>query len=116
MTTLTPESNGLSPFDGDPFYALGVADAYDEHQAGETLQILLLRADEMLDAAPAQTPVSLYVVGYANTVRRLLNEHIAYVNAEADVAQSWLARKQGRESAALRIRHLRPRRTRRAAA
>ena len=96
MTTMTPEAPAPSPFANDPFYALGVADAYDEYQAGENVHTLVRRADEMLDAAPASMPASLYVVGYGNTVRGLLNGHIAQINAQAEVAHLWLNRTQGR--------------------
>lgn len=101
MTTMTI-APAVSPFANDPFYALGVADAYDEHKAGENVHDLRRRADEMLDAAPHTAgPASLYVVGYANTVIGLLNGHMAQINAQAEVAQTWLARKQGRETAPL---------------
>lgn len=96
MTTMTI-APAVSPFARDPFYALGVADAYDEHQAGENVHTLARRADEMLDAAPTGlVPANLYVCGYANTVRGILNGHIAMTNAQAEVAHRWLNRKQGR--------------------
>ncbi|MEH0490560.1 hypothetical protein QBA78_36500 [Streptomyces scabiei] len=41
--------------------------------------------------------ISLYVVGYATTVIGLVNGHMAQINAQTDVAQTWWARKQGRE-------------------
>ncbi|WP_371099844.1 hypothetical protein [Streptomyces sp. PU_AKi4] len=106
MTAMTPETTTSNPFANDPFYALGTADAYDEHKAGENVHTLLRRAHEMLDAAPlGPTPANLYVCGYANTVRGLLNGHMAQINAQTEVAQTWLARKQGRETSTLHQRN-----------
>lgn len=110
MTTMTIGS-AVSPFASNPFYALGVADAYDEHQAGEDVHTLVRRADQMLDTAPNDTsPANFYVCGYANTVRGILSSHIAQINAQADVAQTWLARRQGRETSTLHTRHRHARR------
>lgn len=95
MTTMTPEALTPSPFASDPFYALGVADAYDEHNAGENVHDLVRRADEMLDVAPTgPVPANLYVCGYANTVRGILNGHIAQINAQTEVAHRWLHRSE----------------------
>jgi hypothetical protein len=114
MTTMTPEATTPNPFARDPFYALGVADAYDEHQAGTDVHTLMRRADEMLDGAPTGlVPANLYVCGYAMTVRGILNGHIAQINAQAEVAQTWLARKQGREHSTLHDTHRRTGRARR---
>lgn len=89
MTTMTIAP--ANPYAADPFYALGVADAYDEHQAGENIHTLKRRADEMLDAAPTdKASVSLYVCGYGNTVAGILNGHIAQINAQTEVAHRWL--------------------------
>lgn len=96
MTTATiaPAANA---FARDPFYALGVADAYDEHRAGTNVHDLKRRAEEMLDAdTRGSLPAELYLFGYANTVIGLMNSHIAQIGAESDVAQTWLSRKQGR--------------------
>ncbi|MFE6412621.1 hypothetical protein ACFVOR_37440 [Streptomyces sp. NPDC057837] len=109
MTTMTPEANTPSPFASDPFYALGVADAYDEHAAGVDIHALKRRADEMLDAAPqGLVPANLYVCGYGNTIASILNGHIAQINAQTEVAQTWLARKQGRETSRLHQAHRHP--------
>lgn len=103
IQTIAP---AVSPFARDPFYAMGVADAYDEHQAGEDVHVLKRRAEEMLDAQPGHSlPADLYTVGYANTVIGLMNGHIAQINAQAEVAQTWLARKQGRETSTLHTRN-----------
>ncbi|MFJ6068993.1 hypothetical protein ACIQHU_38890 [Streptomyces tendae] len=103
VQTFTPPT---SPFARDPFYAMGAADAYDEHHAGLGIHDLLRRADEMLDIpSTGRDSVDLYVCGYGNAVRGLLDSHIAQINAQADVAQTWLARKQGRETSTLHQRH-----------
>ncbi|MEU5741996.1 hypothetical protein ABZ784_28890 [Streptomyces tendae] len=103
VQTFTPPT---SPFARDPFYAMGAADAYDEHHAGHSIHDLLRRADEMLDVpSTGRDSVDLYVCGYGNAVRGLLDSHIAQINAQADVAQTWLARKQGRETSTLHQRH-----------
>jgi hypothetical protein len=97
MTTMTTEATTPNPFANDPFYLLGTADAYDEHAAGENIHDLVRRADEMLDAAPTGlVPANLYVCGYGNTVRGILNGHIAQINAQTEVAHRWLADTQGR--------------------
>lgn len=94
IQTLAP---AVSPFASDPFYAIGVADAYDEYQAGEDIHVLKNRAAQLLDADPGGSiPAELYLVGYANTVIGLVNGHIATVNAQAEVAHHWLDRKKGR--------------------
>jgi hypothetical protein len=101
MTTMTfaPANNA---FARDPFYSLGVADAYDEYQAGETIDTLKRRANELLDAEYPKTqniqPAELYRLGYTNTVIGIFNGHIATVNAQADVSQTWWARKNGRKA------------------
>jgi hypothetical protein len=101
MTTMTLNT-AVSPFARDPFYAMGVADAYDEHKAGDNIHDLKRRAEEMLEAdTGGSIPAELYLVGYANTVIGIMNGHIASINAETEVAQTWLARKQGRETSAL---------------
>ncbi|MET8585686.1 hypothetical protein ABZX39_33185 [Streptomyces collinus] len=97
MTITLPEAPAPSPFATDPFYCLGIADAYDEHQAGENIHTLKRRADEMLDATPIDSvPASLYACGYGNAVAGILNGHIAQINAQTEVAHLWLNRTQGR--------------------
>jgi hypothetical protein len=101
MTTMTfaPANNA---FARDPFYALGVADAYDEYQAGETIDTLKRRANELLDAEYPKTeniqPAELYRLGYVTSIAGILNSHIASVNAQTDVSQTWWARKNGRKA------------------
>lgn len=104
--TIQTLATAVSPFARDPFYALGVADAYDEHRAGEDVHILKRRAEEMLDAdTHGSVPAELYLIGYANTVIGIFNSHVAGIGAETEVAQTWLARKQGRETSTLHTRH-----------
>lgn len=92
----------LSPFASDPFYALGLADAYDESIAGESIDSLKRRAGELLDAEVGDSmPAELYRMGYTQGVIGIANGHIATVNAQCEVAQTWLARKQGRETSPL---------------
>jgi len=103
IQTLTP---AVSPYARDPFYAMGVADAYDEHRAGENVHDLKRRAEEMLDADSRDSvPADLYILGYATTVLGLMNSHIAQTNAESEVAQTWLARKTGRDTSTLHTRN-----------
>ena len=109
MTTMTPETTTPSPFANDPFYCLGVADAYDEYQAGESIDTLKVRASELLDAdypkTPHVQPAELYRLGYGNSVAGLIGGHIATVNAQCEVEQTRLARKQGRETSTLHTRN-----------
>lgn len=99
MTTMTFASP-VSPFANDPFYAMGVADAYDEYMAGETIDTLKRRAAELLDAEYPKTqqivPAELYRIGYGTAIAGVISGHIATVNAQAEVSQKWWARKQGR--------------------
>lgn len=91
MTTMTT-ATVISPFANDPFYALGIADAYDEHQAGETIDTLKARASALLDADYPHTghiqPAELYRLGYATSIAGLIRSHIATVNAQSDVAHN----------------------------
>lgn len=97
MTTMTPEAPTPSPFTDDPFYCLGIADAYDEHAAGEDIHTLNRRFEEMFDVTPADhIPASLYVCGYGNAIAGILNSHIAQINAQTEVAHRWLADTQRR--------------------
>jgi hypothetical protein len=108
MTTMTL-APAAGAFARDPFYALAVADAYDEYNAGETIDTLKRRADELLDADYPQTqqtvPAELYRIGYGNTVVGLMNAHIATVNAQAEVAHKWMGRKKGPATSTRHRRH-----------
>lgn len=103
VQTFTPPT---SPYARDPFYAMGIADAYDEHRAGISVHDLRRRAEEMLDVpSDGRESIDLYVAGYGNAVCGLMNSHVAQINAQAEVSHRWLARKQGRETATLYRNH-----------
>ncbi|GHC37027.1 MULTISPECIES: hypothetical protein [Streptomyces rochei group] len=106
MPTSTPT---VSPFSRDPFYAMGFADAYDEYQAGETIDTLKIRANMLLDVDYPENsevqPAELYRLGYCKSVAGLVRGHIATVNAQCEVAQTTHARKQGREKSTLHQRN-----------
>ncbi|MFD9004469.1 hypothetical protein ACFV0T_26510 [Streptomyces sp. NPDC059582] len=110
--TIQTVAPAISPFARDPFYALGIADAYDEHAAGETLDTLKARANALLDADYPQTdriqPAELYRLGYVTSIAGLINSHIATVDAQSELAQKKQARKQGRDTS---TRHTSNRRT-----
>lgn len=96
MTTMT-FAPAAGVFDRDPFYAIGKADAYDEYMAGESIDTLKRRTDEMLDAdTRGQMPADLYRLGYGNAIAGLMNGHIATVNAQAEVAHRDLPKKANR--------------------
>ncbi|MFJ7023202.1 hypothetical protein ACIQUW_33055 [Streptomyces sp. NPDC101117] len=90
MTTVMPETSPASPFAADPFYCLGVADAYDEYTAGASIDTLSVRASALLDADYPKTdhvqPAELYRLGYCNSIAGLIRGHIATVNAQTEVA------------------------------
>lgn len=102
MSSPAIEVAAVSPFARDPFYALGVGDAYDEYMAGESIEVLKCRASELLDAEYPKTasvqPAELYRLGYATSIAGILNGHIAAVNAQTEVAQKTWARKNGRKA------------------
>lgn len=85
MTTMTlaPANGG---FAHNPYYALGTADAYDEYMAGETVDHLVRRSDEMIDAEYRSIAAELYMIGYANAVRGLVNGRRANTAAQTNVA------------------------------
>ncbi|GAA3807854.1 hypothetical protein ACFQ0G_53765 [Streptomyces chiangmaiensis] len=110
MTTMIV-APAVSPFARDPFYAMGVADAYDEHAAGDSIDTLKVRASCLLEADYPRTdkvqPAELYRLGYVTSIAGLINGHIATVNAQCEVAQKDQAREQGRERSTLHA-HRRP--------
>jgi hypothetical protein len=99
MSVMTPETAAVSPFANDPFYALGVADAYDEYAAGDSIDTLKTRASCLLDADYPKTekvqPAELYRLGYVTSIAGLINGHVATVNAQCEVAQKNRARAAG---------------------
>lgn len=96
MTTAAiPTTN--SAFSTDPFFALGRADAHDE-ATHTPLEGITAHANLLLDHITPNTGHGqrLYTAGYAHRAAELVAEHLAIVNAESDLAQTWLDRKQGR--------------------
>jgi hypothetical protein len=79
----------------DPDYFHGRADAYDDAQT-LTLDELVIRSGAATDYASLP-----YALGYSAVVIELRME----ADAEADIAQTWWARKQGRETSALHAAH-----------
>lgn len=109
ITTVTPAG---SAFSTDPFYCLGRADAHDD---ATQLYLLAVKAnaDTLLDnlGPDASDGQRLYTAGYARRTAELLDEHLATVNAQADDAQTRLARKEGRETSRLYTAHRKARRS-----
>lgn len=87
IQTIAPAT---SPIASDPFYALGVADAYDEHMAGEPIDTLKRRAAELLETEYPTSqdvqPSELYVLGYVASIAGIVRSHIATVNAQIELA------------------------------
>lgn len=94
MTTLTIAPT-TGPFDADPDYCQGRADAYDDSHTRTVDQMVVL-----LSMAVDHAPVR-YAQGYAARVTELRLELDVVAAAESELAQTWLARKQGRETSTL---------------
>lgn len=103
MTTLTQTKD---PYRNHPDYYRGRADAYD-HSHTRTVDQMVSLMGMAVDYASLP-----YAHGYADRVNELRLELDVVAGAESEVAQTWLARKQGRETSTL---HQRPRRVRRLA-
>ncbi|WP_329376190.1 hypothetical protein [Streptomyces sp. NBC_01483] len=87
----------------DPDYFHGRADAYDDVQT-LTLDELVIRSGAATDYASLP-----YALGYSAVVIELRME----ADDESEIAQTWLARKQGREKSTLHTaRRRRPSTTR----
>ena len=80
MTTMTlaPAFDG---FAGDPQYAQGRADAYDDETAGLTLDELSARAVQYAEHAPI-----LAAFGYTDRVLEIRTEHAARTDAQIHIA------------------------------
>lgn len=89
-------ARAASPFANDPDYYLGRADAYDD-SATRTVDEMVVLASMAADYAPLP-----YALGYMDRVIELRLELDAVAGAEAELAQTWLARKQGRDKTATR--------------
>jgi hypothetical protein len=101
MTTMTIAPTGFD-HTRDPDYFHGRADAYDDAQT-LTLDELVIRSGAATDYASLP-----YALGYSAVVIEIRME----ADDESEIAQTWLARKQGREKSTLHTAH-RPSRTRR---
>ena len=80
MTTMTLAPTNLG--DQDPAYYAGRADAYDDHQAGTPLQVLIVRLGYLID----DHPNTVYVAGYAERVWEIDREQAADAAAQAEHA------------------------------
>lgn len=96
IQTLAPATG---PFDSDPEFCQGRADAYDD-SATRTVDEMVVLLSMAVDYAPVR-----YAQGYAARVAELRLELDAVAPMEMELAQTWLARKQGRETSSLHTRH-----------
>jgi hypothetical protein len=80
MTTMTL-APAFDAFPGDPLYAQGRADAYDDETAGLTLDQLSARAVQYAEHAPISA-----AFGYTDRVLEIRAEHAARTAAETHVA------------------------------
>lgn len=99
MTTMTiaPTSSAAE----HPDYYAGRADAYDD-SATRTVDEMVVLASMAIDYASIP-----YARGYRDRVTELRMETDMVTAAEAELAQTWLARKQGRERSTLHTTHAR---------
>ncbi|MGW3383285.1 hypothetical protein ACWDCO_24255 [Streptomyces albogriseolus] len=96
VQTFTPATN---PFAQDPDYYLGRADAYD-HSHDRTVDQMVALLGMAIDHATLA-----YAAGYSDRVIELRMEQDVVAAAESELAQTWLARKQGRETSTLHTRN-----------
>jgi len=99
LMTFTSMNDG---FTNDPAHYIGRADAYDDAHT-LTLDQLTIRAGMYADHHPALA----YAMGYMDRVIEMRLELDAVAAAESELAQTWLARKQGREQSTLHTRYSR---------
>jgi hypothetical protein len=85
----------VSPYADDPDYYAGRADAYD-HSQTRTVDEMVALTGMAVDYASIP-----YALGYFDRVAELRMELDAVAAAESELAQTWLARKQGRETSRL---------------
>lgn len=93
--TLTTTSAGHGEH---PDYYRGRADAYDD-SATRTVDQLVVLAGMAIDYASIP-----YARGYTDRVTEHRLETDVVAGAESELAQTWLARKQGRETSTLHAR------------
>lgn len=104
MTVQTIAPTGFD-HTNDPDYYRGRADAYDDSQT-RTVDEMVVLAGMAIDYASIP-----YAQGYTARVNELRLELDAVAPMEMELAQTWLARKQGRETSTRHTTHRR--RTRR---
>lgn len=106
LMTVAPANN---PYANDPDYYLGRADAYD-HSATRTVDEMVALMGMAVDYASLP-----YASGYSDRVTELRLETDVVAGAESELAQTTLARKQGRATPTLHTRNHRTRTPRRTA-
>ncbi|WP_055695807.1 hypothetical protein [Streptomyces prasinopilosus] len=87
IQTITPITD---PYRSHPDYYRGRADAYDDSQTRTVDQMVVL-ASMAIDHASIP-----YAFGYSDRVTELRLEQDAVAPMEMELAQTWLARTQGR--------------------
>jgi hypothetical protein len=95
IQTLAPTNSAHDDLD----YYRGRADAYD-HSHTRTIDEMVVLASMAIDHATLP-----YAMGYTDRVTELRLELDAVAPMEMELAQTWLARRQGREQS---TRHRRP--------
>lgn len=96
IQTIAP---AVSPYANDPEYFLGRADAYDD-SATRTVDQMVVLMGMAIDYASIP-----YASGYSDRVTELRLELDVVAGAESELAQTWMARKQGRETSTLHTRN-----------
>lgn len=100
--TIQTIASAVSPFANDPQYCRGRADAYDDSQT-RTIDEMVALAGMAVDYASIP-----YAQGYTARVNELRLELDAVAPMEMELAQTWWARKQGRETSRLHTANRRP--------
>lgn len=95
-------TTAATPFSNDPEYARGRADAYDDSKT-RTVDEMVALMGMAIDYASIP-----YALGYSDRVTELRMETDAVSAAESELAQTWLARKQGRETSTLHAANRHP--------
>lgn len=102
--SITSTETQPNPYANDPDYYLGRADAYD-HSHTRTIDQMVALMSMAIDYA-----TTAYASGYSDRVLELRMELDVVAGAESELAQTWLARKQGRETSSLHTRNRHARR------
>ena len=96
IATLAPAKD---PYRDHPDYFLGRADAYDDSHT-RSLDEMVVLVGMAVDYASIP-----YATGYGDRVLELRLELDAVAPMEMELAQTWQARKQGRETSTLHTTH-----------